>query len=561
MKKTIRIITFFLMLAMLSSTLISCANTKSTGSGSSGISGLEVESGDSSEIISESDSRIESSVSDFASSGREDKISSSSNNNSSSNNDSNNPSDAAKLSPMEIIRKINGTTPILQTTASGCYLTVIPNINDKSTVTRMFINEGFAPVEVDSINGAVFETLVFSRNETIVTMYYNKTKSEMRIMWEDESYLKYFKPNSSTSKGLIEIAQIAAERQTEVDNPGTGMCYIIKLSNEHAIIIDGGEHNQSCANNIYSSLERLDIAKKDDKFLIDAWIFTHGHYDHVGAFLKFTPEYKDYVSVDAFVLAIPNNESITAMEGKHDIIYDVETNYPSSTIINPHAGLKYYFGNLTVSMLYTPDMYYASGKKITFYNDTSLIFKVEGGNSSMVFFGDAGEEAAKTMLSSYAPSTFKADAMQITHHGLAVVPNFKSDSENIRKVYEHINAKYALLPMGTRSPTETRNGRYTVLVDWCNSNYQSAFFMDKTDNHGVQLTQAYWDNFAASVENGTNTHATLYGYDGKNIIKNGKGLTTYIATSEMDCMVTILSFNGGKITVKTNEILHSWFLQ
>jgi len=559
MKKIIRIIASFLILTMLSSTLVSCGNAKSSGSGSSGISGLEVESEDSSKIISESDSRIESSISSFASSDSTDKISSS--NNSSLKADSSNPSDTDKLSPIEIIREINDATPILQTTASGCSLAVIPNVNDKNAVTRMFTSNGFSPVQVNSIDGAKLETLVFSRDETIVTMYWNKAKSELRIMWEYESYLKYFKPNSSTSKGLIEIAQIAAARLTEVDNPGTGMCYIIKLSNGHGVIIDSGEHNQNCADNIYSSLERLDIAKKDDKFLIDAWIFTHGHYDHIGAFLKFTPEYKDYVSVDAFVLAIPNSDSVSVIEGKPDIIYDVKTNYPSATIINPHAGLKYYFGNLTVSMLYTPDMYYASDKKITFYNDTSLVFKVEGGNSSMVFFGDAGEEAAKTMLSSYAPSTFKADAMQITHHGLTVVPDFKSDSENIRKVYEHINAKYALLPMGTRCLTETRNGRYTVLVDWCNSNYQSAFFMNKTDNHGVKLTQAYWDNFAISVENGTNTHATLYGYDGKNIIKNGRGLTTYIAASETDYMVTILSFSDGKVTVKTNELLYSWLLQ
>jgi hypothetical protein len=547
MRKITRIIALLLALTMFTSLFIACDDTDGTdsGSGNGSASGSGSGSGAGSGSGSGAGSGSGSGSSSGSGSGTGSGGSSS--------------SGISTVSPVNIIRDIHSSATILPTTASGCSLAVIPDVESKDGIISKFTDEDFETVEVTTVSGAAFETLVFKRKDTVVTMYWNESKNEMRVMWEDKVSLDYLKPTTSTGKGAIQILQLASDRGKEGTNPGTGMCYVIKLSNGHAVIIDSGEYSPACGDNIYKALNKLDITYQRGKYLIDAWIFTHGHYDHIGAFLKFTAAYKDKVTIEAFMLGIPDNPALTVMEGKPDLIDDIKKNYPKSDIINPHGALKYYFGNITLSMLYTPDMYYAPGKKFDFYNDTSFIFKVEGGRSSMMFFGDAGEKAAEVALLSYDSTVFKSDVMQISHHGLNIVPNYASASANMKNIYGYIDADIALLPMGTRSPIDPRNGRYTVLVDWCNANYQSAFFMNKNDKHGLSaLTQAYWDSFCASVENGTNTHDTLYGYDGKNIIDNGSGLTTYIASTETTLMATVISMNMGTVKVEVNEKLLPW---
>ena len=49
------------------------------------------------------------------------------------------------------------------------------------------------------------------------------------------------------------------------------------------------------------------------------------------------------------------------------------------------------------------------------------------------------------------------------------------------------------------------------------------------------------------------------GYNGYNIIDNGRGVITYIHCSETEPMVTIMSFADGEVNVKLNMELVLWF--
>jgi len=83
--------------------------------------------------------------------------------------------------------------------------------------------------------------------------------------------------------------------------------------------------------------------------------------------------------------------------------------------------------------------------------------------------------------------------------------------------------------------------------------------MNENDNHGISgITQQYYDTFVESVANGTNTHATLFGYDGVNKVVNENGLVTYLGANEIAPMVTVFEFSNGKVTLKTNEPLYAW---
>ena len=299
----------------------------------------------------------------------------------------------------------------------------------------------------------------------------------------------------------------------------------------------------------------MDISSTAGQYNIEAWIITHGHGDHVGAIKKFSSEYATKVNVSHIISAFPANDTVVSGGAKEQLSTSI---FPSAKRVNPHAGIKYYFGNATISMFYTPDMIYAPNYTVENYNDSSLAFRVEGGDADVFFFGDAVEVAATKMINSYEASAFKSDVVQITHHGLYTVPNGHTWN-NLKKVYEAIDADYAFLPMQSRFTSDGRNGRYTVMVQWGGAGFQISHVMNENDNHGISgITQQYYDTFVESVANGTNTHATLFGYDGVNKVVNENGLVTYLGANEIAPMVTVFEFSNGKVTLKTNEPLYAW---
>ena len=450
--------------------------------------------------------------------------------------------------------KVLGSSPT-------CKEIILSDAN-KTEIVSTFTNAGFKPVTVNMIEGAKIETLMFKRDTDIVTMYWYESTGEMRIMWEAsyDNALDPLTPNAETGTGTIELAQIGTERVSENDNPLNGMCYIVKLSNGSAIIVDGGFENNSCANNIFNTLEKLGIAKDaDGKFLIEAWIFSHPHGDHFGTFMNFSTLYGQKTVLKYLVHNFPGDTQVSSNETVRS--ERLSACFPGAKRVNPHAGLKYYFGNVTVEMLYTPELLYSNNGPIGYSNDTSLIFKFSAGGASMLCYGDSGNEASRAMWNAYESSVFKVDILQINHHGLYTTANNGHTWDYVKKVYEAAEAPYAFLPMHSKYGPDQRNGRFTVMIQWCNSGYQISFVMNENDNHGLNkssITQKYYEDFVKAVKAGTNTNETLYGYNGINKIVNENGMVTYTGANNDTPMITMFTFGNGTATLTVNEELYTW---
>ena len=133
--------------------------------------------------------------------------------------------------------------------------------------------------------------------------------------------------------------------------------------------------------------------------------------------------------------------------------------YPDAALVNPHAGLNYYFGNAALSMLYTPDL------------------------------------------------------------------------------------------------------RYTVLIQWVTSGFQSAYYMNKKGRHGLdndKITQGYFEKFLANVAAGTSQYATLYGYDGVNTVTNETGMVRYLGSDNTSPMITVFTLENGGVSLTENAPLYAW---
>ncbi len=425
-----------------------------------------------------------------------------------------------------------------------------------TNVQQAFVDAGYQRLDASVVDGAIISPWVLVANDVQITLY--PSEEGVRVMWDvtAKAAQDLLVPNEATGTSEVTMVQIGVARNQTTDNPAIGMCYVYRLSDGRAVILDGGIPGNETV--IYQALQTLDVAKDaDGKYQIAAWILSHGHGDHFGAMLNFASIYAETTSVEYFMYSLPVDKTVLTGVDVPFFVSHLTTCFPDAVHVTPHAGLRYYIGNLTLDMLYTPDML----ERINYENNTSLIFIADCAGARVLHLGDAGDQAAATALSCFAESAFVADAFQMTHHGLFTGPNDSHGWEYLRSMYDATGAKTVLLPMGTRSPSDSRNGRHTVLIAWGNLGYQTSYVIDKrrTSTNHARTAQEEYDNFVEQIANGTCEYQTFCGYDGKNIIYNKqKDLTTYIMSTETEEMATVLVLSSGNARVTQNELLSAW---
>ena len=474
----------------------------------------------------------------------------------------------------DVIAAFDGNAQIFESTF-GVKETVLSGSYNRESLIAQFTSRGFEQINVTNVAGAKFETLLFTNGFELITVYWKSAQNEVRILFEklDENILAFLAANETTGTGELTMVQVGVERGSgDTGNPMIGMCYVIKLSDSRAIVIDGGFNYASNSDNVFGALSKLNIAKNEaGQYIIAAWFFSHGDGDHVGIMETFGKKYSDKADVECFVYNLPSVGQLltpTSATTEKKFYDNCKAAYPNATHLIAHAGIQYFFGNATIDMLYTPDLVWSPQSKITYYNSTSIVYKVNGGGVSFLSTGDAGESAFKVMWENYESSAFACDVFQVPHHGLTTqntedgTGNYAAHAwTHIKKVYDATGAKYAVLPMGDRNPLDSRNGRSTVIVFWGNAGCGISYFINISDKAAGNLSAETYQAFVDSVAAGTNAYQTYLGYNGINIFNNGKGLTTYIASSETAPMATVFSFAEGEITVEVNEKLHTWLAE
>ena len=460
--------------------------------------------------------------------------------------------------PEQIVENLTADLTVMQT-GSRTKEVILP-LQEADNVAEAFTLAGYAVAKPFALEGAKFENIIFYSTECTVTL--QKTANSAYLFWEPYSAdaLDLLFTNNATNTGEVIAAQIGVEREEETDNPMIGMCYVYKLSDGSAVIIDGGVNTKACRNNILATLQRMDIAKDDaGRYRITAWVLTHGHSDHRGAIVGFGKNYGDQVSLSYLVYNFPLGELSTSTWDLLAFEEKMAKFYPDAQYVAPHAGLQYHFDNLTVQVLYSPELIYSPDQPVEYYNNTSLIFIADCAGARILHMGDAGELASTATWELYEKSAFGANVLQITHHGLYTGPD-SHKWKNLKNIYSASQATLGLLPMGSRKPGDSRNGRHTVLIGWGGANYQVSFVINKRDNHGQSsISQEYYEQFVAQVAAGTAQHQTLFGYDGINTVTNDDGMITYLSCNETTPMVTLITLSAQGASIAHNQMLYDWF--
>ena len=257
---------------------------------------------------------------------------------------------------------------------------------------------------------------------------------------EDNSYEKKVQP----CVAQFGLEYLGSEGDTTLAN---GQSEAFQLADGSYIVVDGGFPRDIDAKQLYEFM--YDNAPDPNNITIAAWIITHAHGDHSGAFKTFTQTYASKVKLELMICNFPSKTA--KAEGglsdgpDADQIPNLVSSYPGAKFINAHAGQVYHLRDAKVEILYTLESF-APGV-LDQYNTCSLIFKVELGGQSFLMLGDATQDACQIAYNMYG-DYLKSDFLQVAHHGFGVG---SSTYTGVTSVYSTAAAPVILWPCADRA--------------------------------------------------------------------------------------------------------------
>lgn len=221
------------------------------------------------------------------------------------------------------------------------------------------------------------------------------------------------------------------------------MFYTLQDAGGHLIVVDGGWTTDA------------DFVRQVIKVLgrhVDAWIITHPHRDHAGAFCEIYKE-PGKIKIDK-VYAVDMASPELCLENApwdETEVYEQWLQLEIPELEYVHAGDKFEVEGLKFEVFNAYDDY-VDELSDDLLNDGSMMFQVTAKEESMLFCADVGKSMSDYLLDTYG-DRLQSDYIQMGHHGNG---GLKSD------FYESIGAKAAFFDAPAWLMQDT-SGRFTTL--------------------------------------------------------------------------------------------------
>lgn len=248
---------------------------------------------------------------------------------------------------------------------------------------------------------------LFQMEEVDVYAYYTVGDSRIRVICS--KHMQY--PFGTECQKSADDVNIAVLNMSYNEQPGgnNGLCIVLTLGDGRFVIYDSG-FMKSDGDRLFQYLKESNV--RADGITIAAWVLTHGHEDHYGAFVHFVKAYSDCVSVQYFMV----NPVLNCKEREDDLIEVVEKikeNYSKSEILIPHSGMKFYFDNLELEVLFNHED--VRPQRILTINDASVVTRLRANGKTMLMMGDC--QWCVPLVQRAMQGYVKSDLLQVPHHG------------------------------------------------------------------------------------------------------------------------------------------------
>ena len=235
----------------------------------------------------------------------------------------------------------------------------------------------------------------------------------------------------------------SAVTNVEITGQAVGMGYILTLEDGSFVMFDGGglnpDHKEpvtlwNLLNVRYQQIFGTEPTP-ERPIRVAAWIITHSHWDHYGAFREFIDKYgkSELFKMDYLIGNFPSRSSVFGIVnqdilnmGSKEVMQRLHDGMREDfTFLKVHAGQKYYFANLEMEVLMTYDN--ISPARIYNQNDTSTVlrFSLQATNEEgvevgkpyvMLWLGDANNNESRFLCAMYG-SYLESDSVSLAHHG------------------------------------------------------------------------------------------------------------------------------------------------
>ena len=285
--------------------------------------------------------------------------------------------------------------------------------------------------------------------------------------------------NEKTNSEVVEPPTITPEPEPSatpepsITNDTPIEVHFIDVGQADAILIKAptGENMLIDAGNNADRPEVVSYLKKQGINKIDVLVGTHPHEDHIGGL--------DNVinSFDIGQIYMPKVSHTT--KTFEDVLIAIQNK--GLKVTTPVPGSTFDLGTAKCTILAPNNSSYEG------LNNYSIVVKLEYGNTSFLFTGDAESVSEQEMLSK--GYDLKTDALKIGHHG--------SDSSTTQAFLDAVNPKYAIIMVGKDN---SYGHPSKVVMDRLQAKSVAVY---RTDENGTIVATSDGNNITFNVKPGS----------------------------------------------------------
>ncbi len=387
---------------------------------------------------------------------------------------------------------------------NNCLLLTVQNTSgaEWNTYRTLLMSKGYAEiVGKTAVSGSTNKWALYANDQYLINCFYSSVSKLSKITIEprDVSIDVFKKPSSVDYVCEPMLIQMGLDDNTstsQIDIERSGMGYILRLADGRFIVYDGGFEgtNVRNADKIYNIMKKYAATSGAyaNQVVIAAWVITHPHGDHIGAFMNFVKYYIGYegagATLQSVICNIPslsdNAADTNAILGYGVDLTTTKLDRYNKTLLaleeigvdvyKAHTGQKYYFNEADIEILFTaehflPTQITTNSADVHGTNSLSIVSRVTWNCPAYaytaLFTADANYYSIREINKLYGANLATGNFVQTPHHGCVSEYKEGTPLAELTTFYNYVNAHRTLMPSGVRYGYVNQGKTTTPLYD------------------------------------------------------------------------------------------------